>query len=80
MAFNDYNEYWFPANRYGWGWGLPCRWQGWAVLTPFVAVFGLLIVFVPPDEHPRVFFISLFLLSVLSTLIFWLKGEPAKWR
>jgi hypothetical protein len=20
---------WFPAKRYGWGWGLPCCWQGW---------------------------------------------------
>jgi len=21
-------DYWFPAKRYGWGWGIPNRWQG----------------------------------------------------
>lgn len=32
-------KYWFPAKQYGWGWGLPNAWQGWAVL----AGFGLLL-------------------------------------
>jgi hypothetical protein len=27
------SRYWFPAKRYGWGWGLPVTWQGWAVLA-----------------------------------------------
>lgn len=27
-------SYWFPAKRYGWGWGLPSSWQGWVVLSP----------------------------------------------
>jgi hypothetical protein len=21
------DRYWFPAKRYGWGWGLPPRWR-----------------------------------------------------
>jgi hypothetical protein len=25
------NRYWFPAKRYGWGWGPPTMWQGWVV-------------------------------------------------
>ncbi len=25
-------KYWFPAKRYGWGWGIPNVWQGWLVL------------------------------------------------
>ena len=29
-------EYWFPAKRYGWGWGLPATWQGWTVLAAFL--------------------------------------------
>ena len=29
--------YWFPAKRYGWGWGLPVRWQGWVVMAVFAA-------------------------------------------
>ncbi len=31
---------WFAAKRYGYGSGLPLRWQGWAVL----AVYGVLLV------------------------------------
>jgi hypothetical protein len=34
-------EYWFPAKRYGWGWGLPTAWQGWLV---FVGYILLLVV------------------------------------
>jgi hypothetical protein len=22
------DDFWFPAKRYGWGWGLPVKWQG----------------------------------------------------
>lgn len=32
--------YWFPAKRYGWGWGFPIAWQGWLV---FGAFLGLLV-------------------------------------
>jgi len=28
-------NYWFPAKRYGWGWGIPVTWQGWAVMAIF---------------------------------------------
>ncbi len=27
---------WFPARRYGWGWGLPVRGQGWMVLALYL--------------------------------------------
>ena len=33
-------RYWFPAKRYGWGWGPPATWQGWAVLAAFVGASG----------------------------------------
>ena len=29
---------WFNPKRYGYGGGLPCRWEGWAVLVGYVAV------------------------------------------
>jgi hypothetical protein len=38
---------WFPAKRYGWGWGFPTVWQGWAVLAAFfalLAVGGLVVL------------------------------------
>lgn len=32
---------WFNAKRFGFGVGLPCSWEGWAVLAAFLAVmFG----------------------------------------
>lgn len=34
MTSND-RKIWFPAKRYGWGWGLPVAWQGWVVLLLF---------------------------------------------
>ncbi len=29
---------WFPAVRYGWGWGPPVTWQGWLVLAGFLVL------------------------------------------
>ena len=31
---------WFPAKRYGYGWGLPSRWQGWVVMLVFFGALG----------------------------------------
>ena len=31
-------RYWFPAKRFGWGWGPPATWQGWCVLLVFLAL------------------------------------------
>jgi hypothetical protein len=33
-------RYWFPAKRYGWGWGLPVTWQGWLVAFIALTVAG----------------------------------------
>lgn len=29
---------WFAPKRYGLGAGLPCSWQGWLILTAFLAI------------------------------------------
>ncbi len=29
---------WFNPKRYGYGAGLPCSWEGWAVLAAFAAI------------------------------------------
>ena len=36
MKLDAQPKYWFPAKRYGWGWGLPGTWQGWLVVAAFV--------------------------------------------
>ena len=35
---NNEQQYWFPTKRYGWGWGVPRMWQGWAVLAAYAAL------------------------------------------
>ena len=73
-------EYWFPAKRYGWGWGLPNRWQGWVVLIVYFALIGLTIRCAPPDHHRLTFFALIALYSLVLCAVCWLKGEPPRWR
>ncbi|MDE2394255.1 MAG: hypothetical protein KGL43_24115 [Burkholderiales bacterium] len=74
------NRWWFPAKRYGWGWGLPCRWQGWVVL----GVYGVLLVAAIPVLEPAVDPWRYFGFTTLATLalvaICWVTGEPPRWR
>lgn len=69
--------YWFPAKRYGWGWGLPRTWQGWAVTVAyFVGV--LCAVALPLPEWGRGALVlggAALLLGVCAV-----KGEPPRWR
>jgi hypothetical protein len=69
---------WFPAKRYGYGWGFPSRWQGWAA---FAAFFGA--TFAGLQLLPRVpaYFIGYMaiLTGLFIALCYW-KGEPARWR
>jgi hypothetical protein len=46
------SNYWFPAGRYGWGWGLPVRWQGWLVLAAFAGCSWLVLSSFGPRLHP----------------------------
>ncbi|MCJ7543937.1 MAG: hypothetical protein MUP47_05130 [Phycisphaerae bacterium] len=75
---------WFPAKRYGWGWGLPCAWQGWVVLGLWLAVLagGILGILVRAPEGWAIPLCCLFLLlmaAVLMGLCAW-RGEKPRWR
>ena len=73
-------RYWFPAKRYGWGWGPPSTWEGWVVLAVYLALLVALISLVPADRHPNWFWAGLG--TIVTTLIpirLW-KGEPPRWR
>lgn len=37
MSSVSTRKYWFPAKRYGWGWGFPSAWQGRVVLLAYLA-------------------------------------------
>lgn len=39
---------WFAVKRFGYGVGLPIAWEGWLLLSAFVAVMTLSGVLLPP--------------------------------
>jgi hypothetical protein len=69
---------WFAAKTFGWGWGLPLRWQGWAVMVGFIVV---LIAGAPLAKRAALFFVgySLAVALVLVAICYW-KGEAPRWR
>lgn len=75
---NQESQYWFRAKRYGWGWGLPLRWQGWIFLIFWIsAIVGLGPVF----YHDRFYFAGFMVLMILLLLfVCYSKGEPPGWR
>ncbi len=73
-------KYWFPAKRYGWGWGLPSVWQGWAVLGVFFVLLVAGSVVLLPTRGSTIFIAYSALLCLLLVAVCWLKGEPPRWR
>lgn len=76
----DERKYWFPAKRYGWGWGPPKVWQGWLVLLGFFALLLAGAIAVLPSRGPMVFFGYTLLLIAILLAICWWKGERPRWR
>jgi len=73
-------RYWFPAKRYGWGWGVPTTWQGWVVLLGYAGLMAASVErFLPHREH-LAFLLCTALWSGLLVAICWWKGEPPRWR
>ena len=70
---------WFSAKRYGYGWGLPARWQGWLVLS--IYLFSLLLAGLQfARARPLQFEAYVIILSVLLVAICAWKGEAPRWR
>jgi len=79
MANEPNNGYWFPAKRYGWGWGVPQRWQGWVVLAVFAALIAAGAAFLP-QLGPLLFLAYSAAVCAVLVAVCWLKGEPPSWR
>ena len=73
-------NYWFPAKRYGWGWGLPCTWQGWLVFISFFALVIAGAFLFPPARSVNRFLLYTMGLTAALVAVCWLKGEPPRWR
>lgn len=71
---------WFPAKRYGWGWGFPTAWQGWVVFATFFVLLVLGGLVVLPNFGPALFVIYAAALCALLVGVCWVKGERPRWR
>ncbi|WP_428717905.1 hypothetical protein [Undibacterium curvum] len=74
------NNYWFPAKTYGWGWGIPNSWHGWAVLAFYLLAILLNTILVQPVYGQLVSLLGIAAASLVLIAVCWLKGEPPRWR
>ena len=73
--------FWFPVKRYGWGWGLPVRWQGWVVLAAYLALTFAGVRYFDPRRGVAGLLIYLLVLTALLVAVIAAKGErPVGWR
>ncbi len=73
-------EYWFPAKRYGWGWGPPSTWQGWVVVGVFIVLLGAGLALFPVAKNTVGFLLYSGVLVLLLIAVCYAKGEPPSWR
>lgn len=73
-------SYWFPAKRYGWGWGVPLCWQGWAVLATYLSVIVVAGAELAAKGHMTAFNGAVVITTIALIAICWIKGEPPRWR
>jgi hypothetical protein len=73
------NPIWFPAKRYGWGWGLPIAWQGWVVMAIWFVIMICGASFLAGGHW---FAYATFMLIMIAVLvgICYAKGESPRWR
>lgn len=69
---------WFPPKRYGYGWGWPVAWQGWAVLLGYIAL-SILIAVLPVTQSPLVFFPAIASSTGALLWVCYRKGAKPRW-
>jgi hypothetical protein len=80
MSSSDERTYWFPAKRYGWGWGPPSTWQGWVALLIYLFLVIIGIPLIQAALGSVIYGIYALALTALLIGVCWLKGEPPRWR
>ena len=74
-------KFWFPRKRYGWGWGLPVRWQGWAVFLAYLGSLSAGVLYFRAQRNSGLLLVFVLLLTVTLVAIVVAKGErPVGWR
>ena len=69
---------WFNPKRYGYGAGLPCSWEGWAVLAVFAATM-IGGPFLLDDTHLRLR-AAIGILAVVALVIIVVAKTRGGWR
>ena len=70
-------KFWFHAKTFGFGWGMPARWQGWVSIVVYLALVSAALILAPPVAR----WIYVIVLSVLFIVLVAFTGErPARWR
>ncbi len=71
---------WFPLKSHGYGWGLPCSWQGWVVLLGYIALLASASWLIPLHESPSLYTAYVTgLTAVFIGICIW-KGGCPRWR
>jgi hypothetical protein len=76
---NDARPIWFPAKRYGWGWGLPVAWQGWVFMVLWMFVFTSGAFFLA-GRHWGAYALFVLLMAGLLVVVCFARGESPRWR
>jgi hypothetical protein len=69
---------WFAAKTYGWGWGVPLRWQGWIAMICFVIAISAGAPLA--RDHIGAFAAYCFTMSLAFVALCYWKGEAPRWR
>jgi hypothetical protein len=73
-------RYWFRAKRYGYGWGLPLTWEGWAVLLAWSAVVVVGSAMLAGFGRWWAFALFCIVMMAIIAAICRATGEPPRWR
>jgi hypothetical protein len=74
-------EIWFPAKKYGYGWGFPITWQGWAVLLLYLLLVTVgSFVLTDSPENIIYFLAYVAFLTAILLYVYRKKGEKPEWR
>lgn len=75
----DDRREWFAPKRYGLGAGLPIAWQGWAVLSAFLLLVGLVVLAFGPTD-PLALTIALPAIAALLVIVARTTRGGWRWR
>ena len=76
---NNESKIWFPAKKYGWGWGLPCAWQGWVAMAIWLVLLLAGGIFLAP-HNVGLYVAYAIVLGIAFFIIVFIKGERPRWR